>query len=167
MAARRVITMYINVRWIKVFTRWLIGVRDRQETQGPWEQCFSISLPLGVKSLNLIVAIKDWLSLPPISVLTTYTALIDWQNIICRSSPPSQIFGAKRQKQPLRWLSTSHQWEVISWYREIWITWDWKPRRDPWSRGSPWWWSQWWVCLDQRWAESVTTFSCSLDGTLR
>ena len=42
----------------------------------------------------------------PISVLITQTAVTHRQNIIHRSLPH---FGAIRQKQPLRLLSTSHQ----------------------------------------------------------
>ena len=44
------------------------------------------------------------MSQPPISVLTTQTALTDRQNIIYMSLPTFQHFGAQMQKQPLRRL---------------------------------------------------------------
>ena len=43
------------------------------------------------------------------SLLTNETAYRDRRNIMCMSSLPSQKLERKRQKQLLRWLSTSHQ----------------------------------------------------------
>ena len=51
--------------------------------------------------MNSILVVKVEVLPPPISVLTTQTALTDSQSIILKSSPPSQNVGAKRQKHPL------------------------------------------------------------------
>ena len=59
--------------------------------------------------MNSTVAIKVPVCPPPINVLTTQTALTDWQKIIRESPPLSKKIGTQMQKQPLRWLSTSHQ----------------------------------------------------------
>ena len=54
---------------------------------------------------NFLTALKVWVSPPPISVITTQTALAVRGSTIHRSPPPSQDLGAKREKQPLWWLS--------------------------------------------------------------
>ena len=59
--------------------------------------------------MNLIIGVKVWVSPQPISALTTQTALTDWKKIIHRSPPPSQKVWGKKQKQPLRWLSTNQK----------------------------------------------------------
>ena len=88
-----------------------LGGSLRHESARTWQWCFSIPTNSWVQKVqtNSIIAVKVHVSLPPISVLTTQTALTDWQNIIRRFPLLSQNVGAKRQKQPLRWLSTSHQ----------------------------------------------------------
>ena len=90
------------------FTRWFLRVRKHEGCQRAWGNV-KHSHHLWVQKFlrNLIVAVKFWVSQPLISVLTTQTALKDWQNIICRNPLPSQNFEAKRQKQPLS--SMSHQ----------------------------------------------------------
>ena len=55
----------------------------------------------------MFIAVKVWVSPPPLSVLTTQNALTNRKYIIHRSPPLSQNFGAKKYKQPLKWLSTS------------------------------------------------------------
>ena len=87
------------------FTRWLVEEREREGIrkmlQGPYHLW-------GQKvQMNLIVAVKAQVSPLPISVLTIQTAFTDWQNIIFVGAHHlPKILG---QKQPLMWLSTSHQ----------------------------------------------------------
>ena len=68
------------------------------------QQYFSISTTSECKKvqMNSIIAVKIRISSKPISVLTTQTALTDIQNIICRSPPPSQNFGAKKANATTR-----------------------------------------------------------------
>ena len=44
--------------------------------------------------MNLVTTVKVRVSPSPVCVLTTKTALRDWQNIICRSLPPPKILRA-------------------------------------------------------------------------
>ena len=64
--------------------------------------------------MNLTTAGKVWVTPSSLSVSTTQPAFIEWQSTICRSSPTSQHFGAKNQKQPLRRLSTTHQLIIVN-----------------------------------------------------
>ena len=92
-------------------------VARAHEQEGTWEFSYESNvlvspLLLSAKSLKNFDYIHYGLSTPPpIIVPTTQPALIDRQNIIHGSLSPSQNFGVRRQKQPLRWLSTSLQWE--------------------------------------------------------
>ena len=59
-----------------------------QESMREQVECFYIPTTLRVKSsTNLIIAIKIQVFSPPVSVLTTQTALTDLQNIIPGFTP--------------------------------------------------------------------------------
>ena len=58
-------------------------------------RCFSVPTTSECEEFRQI-----WLQQVP----TTQPAFIEWDSTICRFPPPFQNFGAKRQKQHLRWL---------------------------------------------------------------
>ena len=59
----------------------------------------------------MIAAVTIWEFQPPISVLTTQITITDWQTIIYRSPPPSQILEQKG-KSNCWGNSTNHKWKL-------------------------------------------------------
>ena len=77
----------------------------------------SIAITCEYKKLtNLITVGKVQVFLPTLSVVTTQSALTDLQNTIHRSPPSPKKFGAKSQKQPLRWFKQAKNEEQICWW---------------------------------------------------
>ena len=82
-----------------------------------WVMKVSLGGSLGVRAQEQCFIIptasdcKTFIRLTP-TTFSVLKLLTNWQNIILRPPPPSQNFRVKRQKQPLRSLSTSHQWKL-------------------------------------------------------
>ena len=76
------------------------GLEHESAKAGDCDNNVSASPPPRVQKvqMNSIIAITFFVFPSPISVLTTQTALTDRQNIIHRSSPPSQNFGVKGKR---------------------------------------------------------------------
>ena len=79
---------------MKSFTMWL---EHESAKAGDCDNNVSASPPPRVQKvqMNSIIAITFFVSPPPISVLTTQTALTDRQSIIHRFPPPFQNSGTK------------------------------------------------------------------------
>ena len=75
---------------IESFTKWFLGAQVCESN------VLVFLLPLNAKNFQLF------------SVLTTRTALTDLQNVSFVGPSTFQNFGAKSQKQPLKWLYKSH-----------------------------------------------------------